>query len=70
MYGDAAQPARPPPACGVERFNIPEILRFNEESGVDILPEEHQTESDLPSGTRQTSPPSWQLLHRPANVFP
>jgi quercetin dioxygenase-like cupin family protein len=39
-YGDEAQPGHPPPAWGVERFMTPEILRFNEESGVEILPEE------------------------------
>ena len=38
-YGDEAQPGRPPPAWGVERFATPEILRFNEEFGVVILPE-------------------------------
>jgi hypothetical protein len=40
MYGDEAQPGHPPPAWGVERFNTPEILRFNEEFGVEILPED------------------------------
>jgi mannose-6-phosphate isomerase-like protein (cupin superfamily) len=40
QYGDEAQPGHPPPAWDVERFMTPEILRFNEESGVEILPEE------------------------------
>jgi quercetin dioxygenase-like cupin family protein len=39
-YGDEPQPGHPPPVWGVERFNTPEILRFNEEAGVVILPEE------------------------------
>jgi mannose-6-phosphate isomerase-like protein (cupin superfamily) len=38
-YGDQAQPGQPPPAWTIERFATPEILRFNEESGVVILPE-------------------------------
>jgi mannose-6-phosphate isomerase-like protein (cupin superfamily) len=38
-YGDEAQPGQPPPAWGIERFSTPEILRFNEEFGVLILPE-------------------------------
>jgi quercetin dioxygenase-like cupin family protein len=39
-YGDEAQPGHPPPAWVAERFMTPEILRFNEESGVEIVPEE------------------------------
>jgi quercetin dioxygenase-like cupin family protein len=39
VYGDEAQPGHPPPAWGVERFMTPEILRFNQEFGIDILPE-------------------------------
>jgi quercetin dioxygenase-like cupin family protein len=38
-YGDEAQPGQPPTVWGIERFNTPEILRFNEERGVLILPE-------------------------------
>jgi hypothetical protein len=38
-YGDEAQPGQPPPVWGIERFSAPEILRFNEERGVQILPE-------------------------------
>jgi quercetin dioxygenase-like cupin family protein len=38
-YGDEAQPGQPPPVWGIERFSTPEILRFNEERGVQILPE-------------------------------
>jgi mannose-6-phosphate isomerase-like protein (cupin superfamily) len=39
VYGDEAQPGQPPPAWGIERFQTPEILRFNEEYGIQILPE-------------------------------
>jgi quercetin dioxygenase-like cupin family protein len=39
-YGDEAQPGQPPPAWGPERFSTPEILGFNEEFGVEILPED------------------------------
>jgi hypothetical protein len=39
-YGDEAKPGHPPPAWDIERFQTPEILRFNEEFGVEILPEE------------------------------
>jgi mannose-6-phosphate isomerase-like protein (cupin superfamily) len=38
-YGDEAQPGQPPPVWGIERFSTPEILRFNEEYGIQILPE-------------------------------
>jgi mannose-6-phosphate isomerase-like protein (cupin superfamily) len=38
-YGDQAQPGQPPPVWGIERFSTPEILRFNEEYGIQILPE-------------------------------
>jgi mannose-6-phosphate isomerase-like protein (cupin superfamily) len=38
-YGDVAKPGQPPPAWGIERFSTPEILRFNDEFGVQILPE-------------------------------
>jgi quercetin dioxygenase-like cupin family protein len=38
-YGDEALPGQPPPAWGIERFSTPEILRFNEEYGIQILPE-------------------------------
>jgi quercetin dioxygenase-like cupin family protein len=38
-YGDEPQPGVQAPAWGIERFSTPEILRFNEESGVAILPE-------------------------------
>jgi hypothetical protein len=44
-YGDEPQPGHPAPAWKLERFMTPEILRFNEEFGVEILPEE-----DLPEG--------------------
>ena len=39
-YGDEALPGHPPPPWRLERFNTPEILRFNEDAGVQILPEE------------------------------
>jgi quercetin dioxygenase-like cupin family protein len=39
-YGDEAQPGHPPPAWSMERFSTPEILRFNQEAGVEILPED------------------------------
>jgi len=38
-YGDEPQPARMPSPWTPERFATPEILRFSEESGVQILPE-------------------------------
>jgi quercetin dioxygenase-like cupin family protein len=38
--GDDPQPGHPPPAWTLERFSTPEILRFNEEYGVVILPED------------------------------
>jgi mannose-6-phosphate isomerase-like protein (cupin superfamily) len=38
-YGDKPQPGHTPPAWSIERFTTPEILRFNEEHGVQILPE-------------------------------
>jgi len=38
-YGDEPQPGHPAPAWGIERFSTPEILRFNEEFDVVILPE-------------------------------
>jgi hypothetical protein len=38
-YGDEPQAGHPPPAWSIERFRTPEISRFNEEFGVEILPE-------------------------------
>jgi hypothetical protein len=38
-YGDETQPGQPPPVWRIERFRTPEILRFNEEYGIQILPE-------------------------------
>ena len=38
-YGDEPQPGHPPPAWSIERFSTPEIMRFNEEFSVEILPE-------------------------------
>jgi mannose-6-phosphate isomerase-like protein (cupin superfamily) len=38
-YGDAPRPGHPPPPWAPERFMTPEILRFSEEFGVEILPE-------------------------------
>jgi mannose-6-phosphate isomerase-like protein (cupin superfamily) len=39
VYGDVPQPGHAPPAWGPERFATPEILKFNEQAGVEILPE-------------------------------
>jgi mannose-6-phosphate isomerase-like protein (cupin superfamily) len=38
-YGDEPQPGHPSPAWSIERFSTPEIVRFNEEFSVEILPE-------------------------------
>ena len=38
-YGDNPQAGHPPTAWSMERFNTPEIMKFNEEFGVEILPE-------------------------------
>jgi quercetin dioxygenase-like cupin family protein len=38
-YGDEAQPGQLPAPWTPERFATPEILKFSEESGVEILPE-------------------------------
>ena len=38
-YGDNPEPGHPPPAWRIERFRTPEIMKFNEEFGVEILPE-------------------------------
>jgi quercetin dioxygenase-like cupin family protein len=38
-YGDEPQPGQMPSPWTPERFATPEILSFNEESGVEILPE-------------------------------
>ena len=38
-YGDKPRAGHPPPAWGMERFRTPEIMKFNEEFGVEILPE-------------------------------
>jgi len=39
-FGDEPQPGHPPPIWGTERFESPEIVRFNEEFGIEIIPEE------------------------------
>ena len=39
LYGDEAQPGQPPTPWGLERFATPEILKFNEDFAVEILPE-------------------------------
>jgi quercetin dioxygenase-like cupin family protein len=39
VYGDEPQPGQPPPPWAPERFATPELMRFNEEFGVEILPE-------------------------------
>ena len=38
-YGDVPRPGHLPPPWSPERFATPEILRFNEEFAVEILPE-------------------------------
>jgi quercetin dioxygenase-like cupin family protein len=38
-YGDVAQPGQPPVPWAPERFATPEILKFNEDFAVEILPE-------------------------------
>jgi hypothetical protein len=38
-HGDNPQAGHPPPAWSTERFRTPEIIKFNEEFGVEILPE-------------------------------
>ena len=38
-YGDEPQPGHPAPAWSIERFGTPEIVRFNEEFSIEILPE-------------------------------
>jgi len=38
--GDEPQPGHPPPVWEADRFNAPEIARFNEEFGIEIIPEE------------------------------
>ena len=40
IYGDEPLPGHPAPAWKPERFATPEILRFGEEHGVLIVPEE------------------------------
>jgi quercetin dioxygenase-like cupin family protein len=39
-FGDEPRPGHPPPPWTLERFSTPEILRFSEEFGVVILPED------------------------------
>jgi len=39
-YGDAPQPGHAPPAWNAERFKTPQIVSFNEEFGIEIIPEE------------------------------
>jgi len=38
-YGDEPRPGHPPPVWTAERFKTPEIVKFNEESGIEIVPE-------------------------------
>jgi mannose-6-phosphate isomerase-like protein (cupin superfamily) len=38
-FGDESQPGHPPPAWDAERFKTPEISRFNEKFGIEIVPE-------------------------------
>jgi len=43
-YGDEPQPGHPPPVWAAERFKTPEIVRFNEEFGIEIVPEADPSE--------------------------
>jgi hypothetical protein len=43
-YGDEPQPGHPPPVWTAERFKTPEILKFNEEFGIEIVPEADPSE--------------------------
>jgi hypothetical protein len=47
-HGDEAQPGHPPPVWGAERFKTPEIVRFNEEFGIEIVPEADRRRSVIP----------------------
>ena len=47
-YGDQPQPGHPPPVWTAERFKTPEIVRFNEESGIEIVPEGGPSEVQAP----------------------
>jgi uncharacterized cupin superfamily protein len=38
-YGDKPQPGHPASAWSIERFNTPEIFRFNEAFSIELLPE-------------------------------
>ena len=44
-YGDEPRPGHPPPVWAPERFKTPEITRFNEEFGIELVPEEDPTET-------------------------
>ena len=44
-YGDEPQPGHPPPVWTAERFKTPEIVKFNEESGIEIVPEGEPSEA-------------------------
>ena len=44
-FGDEPKPGQPPPIWEAERFKTSEISRFNEEFGIEILPEEDPTET-------------------------
>jgi mannose-6-phosphate isomerase-like protein (cupin superfamily) len=39
-FGDEPRPGHPPPIWDAERFKTPEISRFNEEFGIEIIPEQ------------------------------
>jgi len=47
-YGDEPQPGHPPPVWTAERFKTPEILRFNERFGIEIVPEADPSEVQAP----------------------
>ena len=47
-FGDEPQPGQPPPVWEAERFKTPEISRFNEEFGIELVPEEDPAETYTP----------------------
>jgi hypothetical protein len=38
-YGDEPQPGHPPPTWSPDRFRAPEIVKFSQDHGVEIVPE-------------------------------
>ena len=48
-YGDEPRPGHPPPAWAADRFKTPDIVTFNKEFGIEIVPEEDPSESHATS---------------------